>query len=193
MKSGNSDFSGRGNLLPHPQEFSLVLGGPLFQFLRRAHLADDALMMVRQRIIVITSIAWLPLLVLSALQGQMVGGGVVMPFLKDAEVHIRFLLAMPLLIVAELVVHRRTRPLLQLFYERNLIPANATPRFDAAVASALRLRNSGNLRRRGAGACANTGRWPSATCASSTPNGCTAVRRPRSRWWGAPTFSPSPI
>ena len=53
-----------------PQDFSLVLGGPLFQLLRRAHLSDDALTQVRQRIIVIALFAWLPLLVLSALQGQ---------------------------------------------------------------------------------------------------------------------------
>ena len=30
--------------LQNPPDFSLVLGGPLFQLLRRAHLADDALM-----------------------------------------------------------------------------------------------------------------------------------------------------
>jgi hypothetical protein len=60
--SASSDGLG---LLPGPRDFSLVLGGPLFQLLRQAHLSDDALMMVRQRIIVITLIAWLPLLVLS--------------------------------------------------------------------------------------------------------------------------------
>ena len=34
-----------------PTDFSLVLGGPLFQLLRRAHLSNDALTLVRQRII----------------------------------------------------------------------------------------------------------------------------------------------
>jgi hypothetical protein len=124
-----------------PRDFSLVLGGPLFQLLRKAHLSDDALTMVRQRITVIALIAWLPLLVLSALQGQMLRGAAV-PFLLDVEVHVRFLVALPLLIIAELVVHRRMRPLLQQFLERNLIPENAMPRFEAAVASAFRLRNS---------------------------------------------------
>ena len=63
------------------RDFSLVLGGPLFQLLRRAHLSDDALSMVRQRIIVIALLAWLPLLVLSALEGQLLGGSVAVPFL----------------------------------------------------------------------------------------------------------------
>ena len=61
--SGSSD-----GLLRAPPDFSLVLGGPLFQLLRRAHLSDDALMLVRQRIIVIALFAWLPLLVLSAVE-----------------------------------------------------------------------------------------------------------------------------
>ncbi len=125
-----------------PPDFSLVLGGPLFQLLRRAHLADDALLMVRQRIIVIAFLAWLPLLLLSAMEGRFLGGGVAVPFLMDIEVHIRFLVTMPLLIIAELVVHRRMRPLIQQFVERNLIPEGAMGRFEAAVASAFRLRNS---------------------------------------------------
>ena len=44
--------------------------------------------------------------------------------------------------VPELVVHRRMRPLLEQFLERHLIPENAIARFEAAIASAFRLRNS---------------------------------------------------
>ena len=58
------------------------------------------------------------------------------------EVHVKFLLAMPLLIAAELVVHRRMRYVVRQFLERRLIPESAKARFDAAVASAFRLRNS---------------------------------------------------
>jgi hypothetical protein len=125
----------------HP-DFSLVLGGPLFQLLRRARLADDALLMLRRRVIVISLCAWLPLLLLATLEGRLLDGGVAVPFLLDVEVHIRYLVALPLLIVAELVVHRRMRSLVQQFLERNLIPEAAIPRFEAAIESAFRLRNS---------------------------------------------------
>jgi hypothetical protein len=128
--------------LRNPPEFSLVLGGPLFQLLRRAHLADDALMMVRRRVVVIALLAWLPLLVLAVAEGHLLGGSVAVPFLADVEVHVRFLVAMPLLIIAELVVHRRMRPVVQQFLERNLVPENALARFEAAVGAAFRLRNS---------------------------------------------------
>lgn len=132
----------RNDMSRESQDFSLVLGGPLFQLLRRAHLSDDTMMLLRRRIIVISLFAWLPLFVLSALEGQMLGGRAAVPFLKDVEVHIRFLLTMPLLIVAELVVHRRMRPVLKQILERNLIPESAMTRFDAAIASAFKLRNS---------------------------------------------------
>jgi hypothetical protein len=127
---------------PEPQDFSLVLGGPLFQLLRRSHLSDDALELVRRRIIVISLLAWLPLLALSALEGQALGGRVAVPFLMDVEAHARFLLALPLLVVAELVVHQRMRFVVRQFLERNLIPESALPRFDAAIKSAFWLRNS---------------------------------------------------
>jgi hypothetical protein len=123
-------------------DFSLVLGGPLYQLLRGSHLADDALGHVLQRIIVISLFAWLPLFALSGLEGHLFNRSAVVPFLLDPDVHIRFLVAMPLLIIAELIVHQRTRPLIQLFMERNIIPESATTRFYAAIAAALRLRNS---------------------------------------------------
>ena len=142
MKSRTSQSGDAPDPLPDPQDFSLVLGGPLYQLLRRAHLSDDALMLVRQRIVVITLLAWLPLLVLSALEGSLLGGKATVPFLPDVETHVRFLVALPLLIAAELVVHRRTRSVVKVFLERHLIPESARARFDASIASALRLRNS---------------------------------------------------
>ena len=128
--------------VPAPQEFSLVLGGPLFQLLRRTHLSDDGLTLVRQRIIVSSLLAWFPLLLLSTLEGKVLRGNATVPFLLDLDVHVRFLVTMPLLIAAELVVHQRMRSVVQVFLERHLIPEGAMPRFNAAIASAFRLRNS---------------------------------------------------
>jgi hypothetical protein len=130
------------NPLRNPPDFSLAVGGPLYQLLRRAHLADDALGLIRRRIVVMCLLAWLPLLVLSALEGHLWSGSMTVPFLKDVEVHARLLVVLPLLILAEYVVHRRIRPLPQRFLERQLIPESAMPKFEAAIASAFRLRNS---------------------------------------------------
>jgi|RhiMetdeSRZDD1v2_1073273.scaffolds.fasta_scaffold15286_4 hypothetical protein len=130
-----------GSFPRDPGDFSLVLGGPIFQLLRRSHLTNDALELAHHRIIVISLFSWLPLVVLSALEGKMLGG-IAVPFLLDAEVHVRFLVVIPLLISAELVVHRRMRFVVKQFLERHLIPESAMARFDAAIASVFRLRNS---------------------------------------------------
>ena len=123
-------------------DFSVILGGPLFQMFRRAHLAGDALELLHRRIVVIAMFAWLPLLLLSILSGRAWGDAVRISFLKDIEVHLRFLLALPLVVVAELVVHQRMRPLARQFLDRGMISDAARPKFDAAVTSAFRLRNS---------------------------------------------------
>ena len=128
--------------LEESDDFSLVLGGPLFQLFRRAHLSGGHLELVRRRIIFISLLAWLPLLLLSVLNGQALGGTASIQFLLDLEVHVRFLVALPLLIVAELVVHQRMRFVVKQFLERNLIPENKKARFEAALASVFRLRNS---------------------------------------------------
>jgi hypothetical protein len=135
--------SGDGSrLLFGPEDFSLVLGGPLFQILRRVRLSDDALALTRTRILVMSLAAWLPLLALSLLDGQAFGGTATIPFLLDLDVHVRFLVALPLLIAAEIVVHQRMRSVARVFLDRHLIPDAGMARFEAAFASAVRLRNS---------------------------------------------------
>jgi hypothetical protein len=131
-----------GSPLQDPEDFSVVLGGPIFQLLRRSHLTDNALGLMRRRIIIISLFSWLPLLVLSILEGRALGGGASVPFLLDVEAHVRFLVAVPLLIAAEPVVHRRMRFVVKQFLERRLIPESAKTQFDAAIASVFRLRNS---------------------------------------------------
>ncbi len=131
-----------GSPVTAPGDFSLVLGGPLYQLLRRAHLTGDALQLLRRRILVLTLLAWAPLLVLSVAEGHAWGGSITVPFLYDVEMHVRLLLALPLLVVAETVVHRRMRPVVRQFLDRGLIPDAGRATFDRAIASAMWLRNS---------------------------------------------------
>ena len=129
-------------VLQEPPDFSLVLGGPLFQLFRRAHLAGNALEMLRRRVLVITCVAWLPLLLLSALSGHIRDETVAIPFIYDIEAHVRFLVALPILIAAELLVHLRLRPVVEQFVVRGLIVSEDLPRFREAIASTSRMRNS---------------------------------------------------
>ena len=86
----SDESTSKNNGVGEPQDFSLVLGGPLFQLLRLSHMSGDALELVRQRIIVISLFTWMPLLLLSALEGQSMGGSAAVPFLLDVEAHFVF-------------------------------------------------------------------------------------------------------
>jgi hypothetical protein len=123
------------------KDFSLMLGGPLYQFFLRVGLVKPPLDRVAWRVIVISMTAWMPLLVLSALNGRLVGG-VKIPFLYDFEVQARLMAALPLLIGAEATVSHRFRIMLRQFVDRQIITSNLLSNFEQIGESALRLRNS---------------------------------------------------
>lgn len=129
------------NRLEPPADFSLVLGGPIFQLLRKARLEGDHLELLFRRVLVITLIAWLPLLLLVIL-GTARGGADRLSFFRDVEVHVRFLVALPVLIAAELIVHARLGPVVRRFVERRIVLPEDSAGLWSAVESAMRLRNS---------------------------------------------------
>ena len=89
----------------------------------------------------IVLIAWLPPLLLSVLSGHAFGGlGV--PFLYDLGAQARLLLCVPLLLAAEVVVHRRIKLTVRQFLDRGIIAPEDQPQFESFIASAMRLRNS---------------------------------------------------
>ncbi|HMD30357.1 MAG TPA: hypothetical protein VKG84_00515, partial [Candidatus Acidoferrales bacterium] len=129
------------NFLEQPQDFSLVLGGPVFQLLRRFHLEGDHLELLKRRLLTITLVVWLPLLLLATL-GSSAGNLGRLFFLHDVEVQVRFLIALPVLIAAELIAHSRISPVVRRFVERRIVSLQDLPRFERAIESAVRLRNS---------------------------------------------------
>src|SRR5262245_38701321 len=127
---------------PLAKDFSVVLGGPVYQALRRTGLSGDTLQLVRRRIVAIMTLAWIPLFLLSAADGKAWGNAVAVPFLRDIDAQARFLVALPLLVMAEIVVHQRMRPVVEQFVTLGLVGETVRQRFDAAIERSMRLRNS---------------------------------------------------
>jgi hypothetical protein len=125
-----------------PEDFSLVLGGPIYQLLRRLHAAGPGLELLARRVIGIPLFAWLPLLALTAYEGVAFGHAVPVPFLYDLDAHARFLVAIPLFVLAEVIVHQRIRPVVRHFVDAGIVPPEVLFQFRAAIARAMRLRNS---------------------------------------------------
>src|SRR2546423_193803 len=123
------------------RDFSMVLGGALYQLLLRLRGVRGPLDLLPRRIITISLIAWLPLLLLSVIAGR-AWSGVKVPFLYDVDAHVRFMASLPLLILAEWVVHLRFRPIVGQFLQRNIITEEMRPGFEEIVESSMRLRNS---------------------------------------------------
>jgi hypothetical protein len=123
------------------KDFSLVLGGPVYQYLIRVGLVKPPLDQLGWRVIVITLFAWAPLLALTTLNGRLIGG-VKIPFLYDFEAHARFLAALPILIAAEVTINRRIRAMLLQFAERQIITPAVLSKFERIAESAIRWRNS---------------------------------------------------
>jgi len=93
------------------------------------------------RILVITLIAWLPLLLLSVIGGSALGGGSRFHSCTPSRCTPSSARA-AILIAAELVVHLRISAGREGVPGSRRVPPGEVPRFDAAIASVLRARNS---------------------------------------------------
>ena len=125
----------------HSTEFSIVEGGPLNRLQHRLGLMKHQAPRIVRRALIFALVAWLPLLILSALQGVLLAN-VKIPFLYDPAAYSRFLLAVPLLIVAEVLIGPRIAEAASQFIASGLIREDQHADFDAAIAEGLRLRDS---------------------------------------------------
>ncbi len=121
--------------------FSLAQGGPLYHFYLWSGLAKKPLLLYKRRMIIVCLFAWLPLLILTMLNG-LAFNGVKVPFIYDIDVHVRFLLSLALLIYAEFIADERLQDIVQEFLNCNIISSENKKKFQAIVASANRLTNS---------------------------------------------------
>jgi hypothetical protein len=127
---------------PATRPFLLMEGGPLFRIERRVGLIKSNAPFTIRRAILAACCTWLVLLILSALQGTAFGNTVNMPFLHDFSTYSRFLLGVPLLLVAELVLGPRIAEAAEHFLLAGIVKRGDFQAFDQAVESSLRLRDS---------------------------------------------------
>jgi hypothetical protein len=126
---------------PDIEGFSIVDGGPLYRIQLRLGLMEREAPHIVKRAVVFALVAWLPLLILSAAQG-MLSAHAKIPLLYDCSVYSRFLLAIPLLVLAEIPIGRRLAEVAGHFVTSGLVPEHDYRDFDSVVADALKLRDS---------------------------------------------------
>jgi hypothetical protein len=122
-------------------QFSLVIGGPFYDMLRRMKLVEPA-PNVRRRIAIFILITWLPLALLSALQGTLFGNNVRLPLLYDFSIYGRFFVGLPLFIIAEIMIDPWIRRVVRTFAKSGIVRAAEIPKYHSLLLKILRLRDS---------------------------------------------------
>jgi hypothetical protein len=123
-------------------EFSLMEGGPGEALMKRLRLIRPELGAASGRTAIILAIVtWFPLLVLSLISGLAIGGARI-PFLYDISAYARFLVAVPILVLAEIPIGRRLRMVTRHFLDAGLIPPAERDRFASAVFDTARFHDS---------------------------------------------------
>ena len=122
--------------------FHLERGGPLYRLMALAGLLNPDCFKVWRAIIFLLIITWMPLLLLSLAQGVFIGDTVRVPFLYAISAHIRYLLAVPLFILAEPFIGSRLSMAAAHFIHSDFLKEEVLPQFEQAIDRAKKARDS---------------------------------------------------
>jgi hypothetical protein len=123
--------------------FSLVIGGPFHRSMIRFGLNPTPGPNIRRRIWFFVLVTWAPLLLLSLAGGRALPGTIGLPFLYDYSAHARFLICIPLLFAAEIVVDPGIGRAVAIFRAGGIVRMEDCPAFDAILLKIEKLRDSG--------------------------------------------------
>jgi hypothetical protein len=123
-------------------DFSLVRGGPWYRLQTRLHLCTPDSLRAGRRAALYVLVAWLPLAILSMIQGSAFDLSDRIPFFRDVAVQARFLIALPALVLADSMIDRGTGLTAGHLRSSGLVAPEGIAAYDEAVRYALRLRDS---------------------------------------------------
>lgn len=128
--------------LANEAELYFERGGPSYRFIHRIvknwHLGKS----IRPRIIAFLLITWMPLLIFALVEGRALGPVPKESLLLDFGTYARFFLAIPLLVVAEIVIGPRLRGAGLQFIQGGFVTPEDYPAFDKAISSVVKWRES---------------------------------------------------
>lgn len=138
-EKGEPAHSTGSSLVDH---FSVLQGGPIYRFQEAIHMAMPDRSGVVKRAFLTTLLTWFPLLVLSLLQHRAFGSEVQMPFFYDIGNAIRFLIGLPLLVIAEAIIDPKLNEAARHYVKSGLVAREGFPAFENVIARTNRLRDS---------------------------------------------------
>ncbi len=109
------------------EDFSLATSGRFENVLAWLGLSEKSIRGYIKRSLALVLVTWLPLLILSVVQGLAWGNRVNMNFLEDFATHMKFLLVLPLLIFSEHAVDHRIKELTVEFFKSGILVKKTSP------------------------------------------------------------------
>lgn len=123
-------------------DFSLFSGGPAYRLQVRLGLIRPDAPGLGLRIGLCLLATWIPLLIITALEGRAVGQGVRIPFLHDFHAYGLYLVGIPMLILAEGAIDRHLPRAAFHFVTSGLVATADVPAVELRLARARRWRDS---------------------------------------------------
>ena len=97
----------------------------------------------------VVGLTWAPLLVLCLMQGSALGGQIKIPFLFDFSMYGRFVIGLPLLVFAEIVIDPAIRGAVGEFVRAGIVPPSEWPATWSAGSSCTQCHRGSSRRERG--------------------------------------------
>jgi len=113
-----------------------------FRMLRKVGLVPATGLGVVRRAVFFTLLAWLPLAIWAWQAKRALPGAPGEPLLQHFGVQVRCLVAIPLLILAQMLAHRTTTRLIPWFEKSGVVPEDKRGDFERVIAGVHRLRNA---------------------------------------------------
>ena len=116
-----------------PRQFSLSAGGLMALAQRWIRGPESPDFAIPTQILITVVLLWLPLVLLSLFEGSLSGTNVDQPLMSDIVPHVRFLIAIPLLLVADLAIDPAIHSAARDLETSGVIPNAELPRFETAL------------------------------------------------------------
>ncbi len=121
---------------------SLIRGGPLYWVQEKAHLIQPNQWNISRRLTLVVAIAWLPLLVVTTLRGGFGPYSDLWNLLTDFRMYARVFVAIPLLLIGQIIMEAHFREMAQHFLDANLVRTEDLSLFRKIMDKAVRLRDA---------------------------------------------------
>ena len=122
------------------RQYSLVTGGMFYCLMTKIGIVRGDRRRLALRALLFAAVAWLPLAIVTLINGTFSGEGVQLSFIEDFAVHIRLLLVIPFFIWVETIVDPAFDT--DMNQTRRLVPPDAEKRFERIVRTTDSLSNS---------------------------------------------------